>query len=242
MKICLICQHAGVGDVFFLQYVARKYLSMGYKVIWPLKENILWIKNYITDIDFCSQDDNFPGKEYYGQDMIIISPQFVYLGLMNTHLWGNDYGVPEEDTCMVMQSKYLLQHLDWNNWQEGFQFNRNIDKENDLYYNVLGLKDNSKYVFVNKYANTENRKNNNLVFPKFDLSVINLEILDGFSLFDWCKVIENAQEIHTVHTSVPYLIDKLNIRAEKYHMYQGIHYDNVKHIPFLKNTPVYIPN
>ena len=161
---------------------------------------------------------------------------------MNTHFWQNDYGVEDQDTCMVMHSKYLMMQLDWTNWSEGFQFDRKIDKENDLYYNVLGLKDESEYIFVNRYANTENRRNDQLTFPEFDLPVIDLQILKGFSLFDWCKVIENAQEIHTVHTSMPYLIDRLNIKAEKYYMYQGIHQPNVEHIPFLNNTPVWVPN
>lgn len=242
MKICLISQNAGVGDVFFLQYIARKYISMGYTVVWPLLEKIFWIKDYIPDIQFCSVNDDFPGKEYYGQHLIIESPQFVYLGLMNTHQWGNDYGIGEDDTCLVMHSKYMIMNLNWNDWSSGFKFNRNVDKENDLYYNVLGLKDNSEYAFYNRYSNTDNIRNNNLVFPESDLLSVNLEILDGFSLFDWCKVIENAQEIHTSHTSVPYLIDKLDIKSKKYYMYQGSHNDNVKHIPFLNNTPVYIPN
>lgn len=215
---------------------------MGYHVVWPLKDEILWIKDYIPDIEFCSRQDEFPGKQHYGQDFVILSPQFIYLGLMNTHFWQNDYGVEDQDTCMVMHSKYLMMQLDWTNWSEGFQFDRKIDKENDLYYNVLGLKDDSEYIFVNRYANTENRRNNQLTFPEFDLPVIDLQILKGFSLFDWCKVIENAQEIHTVHTSMPYLIDRLNIKAKKYYMYQGIHQPNVEHIPFLNNTPVWIPN
>tara|TARA_R100000664_G_scaffold24528_1_gene34341 strand:- start:1986 stop:2717 length:732 start_codon:yes stop_codon:yes gene_type:complete len=241
-KICLIHQPAGIGDVFFLQYVARKYMAMGYHVIWPLKDEILWIKDYILDIEFCSRQDEFPGKQYYGQDVVILSPQFVYLGLDKPHFWQNNYGVKDEDTCMVMHSKYLMMQLDWTNWSEGFQFDRKIDKENDLYYNVLGLKDDSEYIFVNRYANTENRRNDQLTFPEFDLPVIDLQILKGFSLFDWCKVIENAQEIHTVHTSMPYLIDRLNIKAKKYYMYQGIHQPNVEHIPFLNNTPVWVPN
>ena len=53
MKFCLISQPAGIGDVFFLQYMARKYIAMGYKVWWPLKDEILWIKDYIPDIEFC---------------------------------------------------------------------------------------------------------------------------------------------------------------------------------------------
>ena len=215
---------------------------MGYHVVWPLKDEILWIKDYIPDIEFCSRQDEFPGKQHYGQDFVILSPQFIYLGLMNTHFWQNDYGVEDQDTCMVMHSKYLMMQLDWTNWSEGFQFDRKIDKENDLYYNVLGLKDESEYIFVNRYANTENRRNDQLTFPEFDLPVIDLQILKGFSLFDWCKVIENAQEIHTVHTSMPYLIDRLNIKAKKYYMYQGIHQPNVEHIPFLNNTPVWVPN
>lgn len=215
---------------------------MGYHVVWPLKDEILWIKDYIPDIEFCSRQDEFPGKQHYGQDFVILSPQFIYLGLMNTHFWQNNYGVEDQDTCMVMHSKYLMMQLDWTNWSEGFQFDRKIDKENDLYYNVLGLKDDSEYIFVNRYANTENRRNDQLTFPEFDLPVIDLQILKGFSLFDWCKVIENAQEIHTVHTSMPYLIDRLNIKAKKYYMYQGIHQPNVEHIPFLNNTPVWVPN
>ena len=217
-------------------------MAMGYHVVWPLKDEILWIKDYIPDIEFCSRQDEFPGKQHYGQDFVILSPQFIYLGLMNTHFWQNDYGVEDQDTCMVMHSKYLMMQLDWTNWSEGFQFDRKIDKENDLYYNVLGLKDDSEYIFVNRYANTENRRNDQLTFPEFDLPVIDLQILKGFSLFDWCKVIENAQEIHTVHTSMPYLIDRLNIKAKKYYMYQGIHQPNVEHIPFLNNTPVWVPN
>ena len=111
-KICLIHQPAGIGDVFFLQYVVRKYMAMGYHVIWPLKDEILWIKDYILDIEFCSKQDDFPGKQYYGQDVVILSPQFVYLGLDKPHFWQNNYGVKDEDTCMVMQSKYLLMNLD----------------------------------------------------------------------------------------------------------------------------------
>ena len=239
-KICLIHHFAGIGDVFFLQYVARKYMAMGYHIIWPLRDDILWIKDYISDIQFCSINDNFSGKEYYGKDVIIQSPQFVYLGIMKAHLWGNDYGIDDENSCAVMQSKYDLMNLDWNNWSQGFQFDRRIHKENDLYYNVLGLKDNSEYVFVNKYANTENRKYNGIDHLKFDLPIVNLKILNEFTLFDWCKVIENAQEIHTVHTSINYLIELLNIKAKKYCMYQGNHQRSVGNIPFNIKKPEFI--
>lgn len=241
-KICLIHQPAGIGDVFFLQYVARHYMDMGYKVYWPLKENILWIGDYIKDINFCSQNDDFPGKQYYGQDMVILSPNFVYIGLDKAHMWGNTYPVNPDKTCACMEAKYNMLLLDWKQWRHGFKFTRNRKKEEDLYYNVLGLKDDSKYVFCNRYANTENRYNGKVVFPEFDIPTVESEFYDGFCLFDWCMVLERAQEIHTVHTSFNYLIDVLHLSTDKYFMYQGIHNDDVQHIPFLRTNPVYIPN
>ena len=233
-RICLIHHPIGIGDIFFLQYIGRKYLELGYKVIWPIRSDIFWIKDYVPDITFCLPEDNFPGKEYYGQDLIIQSPQFVYLGLKNAHMWNDKYN-------NIMKSKYSLLNLDWNCWNEGFIFNRNFDKENDLYYNVLGLKDDTEYVFWNNMASVDTRTSDVIDDLKFNYPKIILRYIDGYNLFDWCKVFENATEIHTVHTGIHYVIDKLNIKANVYNMYQGLHGLEVQHIPFVKK-PKFIPN
>lgn len=233
-KFCLIHHPIGIGDIFFLQFIARKYLTMGYDVIWPIREDIFWIKEYIPDINFCLESDNFPGKEYYGKDLVIISPNFVYLGLKNAHMWNMGFD-------HIMKSKYSALNLDWNSWNSGFIFNRNVEKENELYYNVLGLNDNSKYVFWNNMASVDPRVSNVLDDLSFDYPVVKLKFIDGYSLFDWCKVFENAIEIHTVHTGINYLLDKLNLKAKIYNMYQGLHASQVQYIPFLKK-PNFISN
>ncbi len=233
-KICLIHHPIGIGDIFFLQYIGRKYLELGYTVIWPIRSDIFWIKDYVPDITFCLPEDNFSGKEYYGQDLIIQSPQFVYLGLKKAHIWNDKYN-------HIMKSKYSLLNLDWNCWNEGFIFNRNFDKENDLYYNVLGLKDDSEYVFWNNMASVDTRTSDVIDDLKFNYPKIILRYIDGYNLFDWCKVFENALEIHTVHTGINYVLDKLNLKAEKYYMYQGLHLSDVQYIPFTKK-PKFIPN
>ena len=132
-KICLIHHWAGIGDIFYLQSVAKKYISMGYQIIWPLRDDILWLGDYIKGITFCSRSDNFPGKEYYGQDSVIITPNFVYLGIMRPHLWG----IGDDK---IMSSKYSILNMDHTDWKSGFTFDRKFDKENDLYYNVLVLR------------------------------------------------------------------------------------------------------
>ena len=40
-----------------------------------------------------------------------------------------------------------------------------------------------------------------------------------YSLFDWCKVFENATEIHTVDTSLSYIFEKLNLKAKRKCLY-----------------------
>jgi len=232
MKYALIKQPIGIGDVFYLQKFAFILKKNGYDVVWPLRDDIFWIKDYVKGINFCKLSDNFPGKEYYYSGEIVIDDgNFLFLSPDGYQATGK----------RIMESKYLLINSTDEDWYDYFKFTRNLEKENDLYYNVLGLKDDSKYVFLNNMASVDVRTSNVLDDLKFELPTVNLQIIDGYTLFDWCKVFENALEIHTVHTGINYILDKLNLKAEKYYMYQGLHHSDVQYIPFAKK-PKFIPN
>ena len=209
-KVCLIHHFAGIGDIFYLQAVAKHYISMGYQVVWPLRDDILWIRDYIEGISFCSMNDSFTGKEYYGQDMIIISPQFVYLGIMRPHLWG----IPRLGDTRLMSSKYTVLNLDHKKWAEGFTFKRNREKEEQLYYTVLGLKDDSEYVYVNDFTNTDIKRTGTLAYNSYDYPIIENKIYKGFTLFDWIKVWEKAKELHTQPTSMSFIFDVIDTDAK----------------------------
>lgn len=232
-KKVLIKQPAGIGDVFYLQKMAHLLRENGYSIIWPLRSDILWIKDYIDGIEFCSVDDDFYAKEFYlnTREFVVESEDFLFLSPDGIQFQGK----------RIMESKYLMIGQTDSDWYNYFNFNRNIDKENTLYYDVLGLTDKTQYVFVNKFSNTDIRKSNVIDHLKFDLPTVELKIIEGYTLFDWCKVLENANEIHTVHTSINYVIDKLNLKAKVYRMYQGFHSPEVEYIPFLKK-PEFIPN
>lgn len=185
---------------------------MGYEIIWPIRDDILWLGDYIKCINFCSRDDNFSGKEYYGQDAVIVTPNFVYLGIMRSHLWG----IGDDK---IMSSKYSILNMNYSDWMSGFTFDRKLDKENDLYYNILKLKDDSNFVFINNLYNTDIRDSKFISHNQFDLPVVELQIIDGFTLFDWCKVLEKAKKIYTVNTSINYIIEVLNISCDEYVIY-----------------------
>ena len=232
MKTALIKQPVGIGDVFYLQKFAHIIRSGGYKILWPLRDDIIWIKDYVTGIDFCKLSSNFLGKEYYYSGKFLIkTDDFLFLSPDGFRLEGK----------RIMESKYQMIHASDHDWFDYFTFNRNLEKEKDLYYNVLGLTDNSQYVFLNNMASVDVRTSDVLDELTFEYPVVNLQIIENFSLFDWCKVFENAIEIHTVHTGINYILDKLNLKATKYHMYQGLHHSDVQYIPFSKK-PKFILN
>jgi len=209
MKPCLIKQPAGIGDVFFCQKIARVMMQNGYQVIWPLRPDIHWIKDYIRDIYFPTTEDNFLGKDLYERGMgSVIEENGAFISTATADITHND--------GKIMSSKYSMLGLDHSDWRDYFKFERNIERENDLYYNVLGLEDDSEFVFINNLYNTD-VKNGKLLSPQnYNVPVVELQILQGFTLFDWCKVLEKAKSVFTINTSINYLIDVLDTSYDQY--------------------------
>lgn len=215
-KICLIFQPLGIGDVFFCQGIGRYFKDKGYRVIWPLAPQIMYIKDYIEDygIEFFNKELDFPKKEYYIENNpLIIKEDFVFLPLANA-----SHRVPNSTT---MYAKYELLNLDFNIWRDSFNFNRNIEKENNLYYNILGLKDDEPYIFLNKKYGTPPYTSEAPFNIDTDDKIIELQYIEGYTLFDWLKVIENANLIVTVDTSFQYLMEKIKntLKAEQFYCY-----------------------
>lgn len=232
MKKALIKQPVGLGDIFYLQKFAHILKQHGYEIIWPLRDDIFWVSEYIEGISFCKLSDDFLGKEYYYSGKFVVEEEnFLFISPDGFQLPGK----------RIMESKYLLINSSDEDWFDYFNFNRNLDKENDLYYNILGLSDATSYVFINKMASVDPKYSSVLDNLSFNYPIVELKIIDGFTLFDWCKVFENAMEIHTVHTGINYILDKLQLKSQKYNMYQGLHHIDVQYIPFSKK-PIFIPN
>ena len=212
MKPCLIKQPAGIGDIFFCQKIARYMMQLGYDVIWPVLPSISWIKDYIKDIDFPTVEDEFPMKEINEQGAgYVLENTGAFISTATADMTHND--------GKIMTSKYSMLGMDCDGWQDCFLFERNLDKENDLYYNILGLKDDSEYVFVSNLYNTEVRDSKFISHEQFDIPVVELRVIDGFTIFDWSKVLEKAKKIYTVNTAINYLIDVLDTSYDEYVIY-----------------------
>ena len=213
MKPCIIKQPAGVGDVFFLQKIAHMYRHSGHEIIWPLRDNIFWISEYISDITWYKlsewmKDSRSQIFNYAGFDD---NEDFVYIDCSTADRTFNT------DPTRIMSAKFGLVGFDHKDWGNYFKFNRKKDKEDELYYDVLGLKDDSEYSYVNDIVHTDIRKTGRLSNIEYEYPVVDNRIVEGFTLFDWSKVLMNAKEIHTIPTAVCFIVDVIDTKAKVFY-------------------------
>lgn len=212
-KIGLIYQPCGLGDILFIQKIAHHIKNLGFQVYWPVVHELSWLNNYISDFNFISWDTKenplpspplsddviFPFKDFYSPNnsTTVTDSLFFFQGFINAE--------------KIMAGKYNSINLDWSDWRDYIIFNRDIEKENELFYNVLNLNDNDEYIFVNrKYGTRPNVmqfSGLDHIFHNQNTKIVEMDIIDGFSLFDWIKVLENAKEIHIIETSLNYLLE-----------------------------------
>lgn len=188
----------------------------------------MWIKDYIKTpfIEFVDVNQEFEGMNAYNHQQLhpYEFDNYLVLPIDNSGIIFNG---------SIMEAKYKFLDLDFADWSDYFTFERNLERENELYYKILNLTDNSVYTLINrKYGSPPNSVNCvHIDLTKFN-SYVELDYIDGINLFDWCKVIENAKEIHTVDTSINYIIDKLslNSKLELYSRYNPPNYIHIKNI------------
>lgn len=186
-KQVLINQPAGLGDILFCQKIAKKLVESGSDVFWPIAPQLSYINDYLDS----------PGITYSAGQT------------------DNTLNLQDADRIFggcVIRAKYSLAGESSEDWQDYLSFNRNKDKEEEL-FNLLGC-EKQEYAFVNrKYGTLPNYAVKNFKFHT-DLPIIESEIIERFTPFDWCKVWENAKEIYTVDTSIMVIMEKLNLKSE----------------------------
>ncbi|MDD5650799.1 MAG: hypothetical protein PHF86_10365 [Candidatus Nanoarchaeia archaeon] len=106
-----------------------------------------------------------------------------------------------------------------NKWDE-FYFERDLEKEKDVFYNKLKLKDDEEFIFIHQDPAREY-----FIDKKYiDNTVkrIRLEDLQDICLFDFFYTLERAKEIHEINSSMLTLIDIMQLKVKGklfYHKY-----------------------
>jgi len=132
-----------------------------------------------------------------------------------------------------MRSKYDMYGMDYRDWKEHAMWVRDEVKENEL-IRLVGNSD----TFVNDMFGSDCKLKSNV--PHIP-NAIKMKVIDGYSLFDWAGVMQSVKHIHTVNTSIIYLLDQLKLNATNVHLYQrAIKSQTHKGVDYLINKHNYI--
>lgn len=215
MRTLLIRQPAGIGDIFFCQKIAHilKERESCDEVIWPVVNEYKYLKDYmVSDIKFVNENDIFPYRDVYmsGHTGIINREDLFYVPLQTSD--------SVQGSCRCHGNgiahghmKYDFSGVTYDNWQDYLEFNRNEEIEDSL-IEYLGIDISEPYNFVNRNFGTfPVTKRRDDISPSNGYKNVEMEFISGTTLFDWIKILENAEEIHTVETSLYYILAKLGI-------------------------------
>jgi len=212
VKNCLIYQPLGLGDVIWVQPIVDRMISDGFQVSYPVGDQYYEMVSSQMKKDgltWYRESDDFPMKIFYGHHSKVSTDEGLYLPLSFA-----DRHIPN---CSVMASKYYFSGIPLSDWRSSFVLQRDREREKAL-VNKYGLY--GDYIIVNESFGTNPASRN---IPVYGDNVHRMSMQEdsanGFRLFDWIMALENAKEIHTVETSLCYLIDKF-CSDVKMHMYE----------------------
>lgn len=209
MKKITILSHQGLGDLILCNAIIRNY-SQGYDYVYVItpENNFKMIQYMYRDLDNVkviyidwSEIVNNYHSDSKMQKLIskynIYDSEFLKIGFVN-------FSINYFDEFFYNQIG-----LDFEKRWSDFYIKRDNDVELKL-FNDLGLKEKS-YILVN------NQSSNGDIDIQIDNYIKNKDINIIFTsqitnnIFDWCYVIENALEIHTICSAFKHLMDSLDL-------------------------------
>lgn len=219
-------QPFGIGDVIFCQTLVNK-IANGNPILWPVWPQFVDQLNraypHIRFVDYRTAGFDHNRKDHY-EGVHAEYGAFVQLPLR----WADHIlKVPYND---CMRAKYDLYGLDFETWRECAMWQAR-PSEGRLMANTLPFLDSEDYTLVNRMFGSEMK--HTVPIPKFP-NELTMYPMYGYSMFDWAHNIEQASAIHTVNTSIIYLLEMLELKAPEIHLYQrpiaGQTFDNIKYI------------
>lgn len=214
MSHYIINQFRGLGDILFCMPMIEDWISRGHTITYPIVSEYMPIQKHFPHINFVEK--NSMGINYGSNKFDTLPDGSIVVPLRFSDTLVR-YEHPEMSYKDCMKSKYVLFGYDWQMWRQ-LKWKRDMKKEKELYYEVLGLKDGEKYTLCNRLFRTD--LTGSVFFRREDDNrAVNMSPQKGFTMLDWGLVIERADIIHTVGTSINYVIEILNCQAKEIHLY-----------------------
>ena len=197
----LIKQPGKVGDIVSCLPIAKHYADLGHTVEWECPVQYHPLFNYVDYVKPVSTG----GKDYSK----IIDMSFGLNPQSATNIaWKRRRGNGTLDSFLTL--KYELAGVDISELRN-LKYNRNEHLENAL-FDILGLHVGDDYVLVHS-----NSDYGDPITVDTTKHVVEFAPVEGYAIFDWRKVIENASEIHCIDSSLVNFVDAIQTDAKLYY-------------------------
>ena len=204
-----IYQHLAIGDNIISNAIIRHYSKLYERVylfVLPhYSKNIAYMFRDLTNLKLIRMDDSNEGI----RNFMKFNPDLNYLVI---YIYVQNYEGPNKIYKYFDEGFYKTAGIPYENKWSDFYFQRNIEKEKEVYYNVLNLTDDEEFMFIHEDpANDRSFKPS--YFPKCTKTVNPVDFKD-ISIFDFIYTIEKAKEVHVMNSSFLALIDTMQIRED----------------------------
>lgn len=216
MNTIYIYEHLGLGDQIACNGIVRFYAEKYDRVYVFSKpkntKNVMWMfrdnpKIYIM-----------PMEEDQVHQFISISPLNNYLIVGHQKLHEE---LRRDPNGRFDQIFYKMANVPFEDKWKRFYIGRELEEEKNVYYNKLGLRDDSQFIFVHDDFERPMLPDK---LPT-DIRIIRPDRKD-ISIFDFLYTIEKAKEVHCIDSSFFNLIDCIQLRKDEnlyFHKYVKIH-------------------
>jgi hypothetical protein len=215
-KLGLI-QSRGMGDVIISLPIAHYYYKEGWEIHWPICQEFL--PNLITHIPWINwipmPTDN-KGQFFYDKPMQLLTELNcdliipLYQALTSHPEFSQE---PYFQHVPFDRYKYNRAGVPFlNKWQLKDCITRDLNKEQELYQKLVTQE---QYVVVHLKGWDHRADFDTSIIPG-DWQQIEITELPDYSIFDWIMVLEKAQSIIAVDSSVANLVDQLQIGDDLY--------------------------
>ena len=227
MIVCPL-QYFGLGDIIFTQTLVKQICKKDDKILWGVYRDLVeGLNQAYPEVTFVSHDTlkiDYEKKE----DQI-----FNWIRTVPIRWADSILGVNYND---CMKSKYMLYNLDFKEWMKHAKYIRNREREEKLFDLIVSRNIGyGPYNLVNETFNTTSDGHRQIELKNSHPNIY-LTKINGYSLFDWSLIIEQSVEVHTVSTSIFYLLELLELE-QPLHLYARPNDPGFDHISYLFTKP-----
>ncbi len=194
-KTVLIIQPGKVGDILICFPIAKYYSDKGFSVYWVAPKEY---HSMFTYVDYVTVVGNVVPADK------VIDLSF---GINRNSKHHQNWIKRRPSLDSFCDLKFEIAEVPMNEYRN-LVYNRNTDRENELYKKVVAQNDSYKLVHrLSDYGAHIDVGGNCIYFDK----------VEDYTIFDWRKVIENATEIHCIDSSLLNFVDSIETTAKLFY-------------------------